>query len=106
VRENPYTRWLKTDFDKSKAVIAEDPLTGIHEQVAIRVYQRMGIGPKPSLYLDLEQLQVVDYRAHRSGAFPPATPSPIGLRATHRGYAPWVKSRQVALTRAMKLTWA
>jgi hypothetical protein len=60
---DPYARWLKTDFDVCKPVIAGDALTAIREQVAIRVYQTMGTGPNPSLYLDLEQLQVVDYSA-------------------------------------------
>lgn len=61
--ENPYARWLRTDFDVCLPVIGTDGLTTIREQVAIRVYQMMGTGPDPSLYLDLEQLQVVDYSA-------------------------------------------
>jgi hypothetical protein len=64
--ENPYARWLMADFDVCKPVIAGDALTAIREQVAIRVYQTMGTGPQPTLYLDLEQLQVVDYSAFES----------------------------------------
>jgi hypothetical protein len=61
--KNPYIRWLSTDFGLCKPVIAGDALTAIHQQVVLRVYQTMGIGPKPTLYMDLEQLQVVDYGA-------------------------------------------
>ena len=61
--KNPYLRWLGTDFGLCKPVIAGDALTAIHQQVVLRVYQTMGTGPKPTLYMDLEQLQVVDYGA-------------------------------------------
>ncbi|MGC1966348.1 MAG: hypothetical protein WA673_07805, partial [Candidatus Acidiferrales bacterium] len=62
--ENRYARWLKTDFDLCLPVMGKDGLNAICEQVALRVYRTMGLGPKkPSTYLDLEQLQVVDYSA-------------------------------------------
>ena len=61
--ENPYARWLKIDFDLCLPVIGRNGLDVILEQVAIRVHQAMGLGPKPSTYLDLEQLQVADYSA-------------------------------------------
>ena len=32
-------------------------------EVIIRVVKAMGLGPKPSTYLDLEQFQVADYSA-------------------------------------------
>jgi hypothetical protein len=61
--QNPYIRWLSSDFDVCKPVIPGVELTAIHAQVAYRVHQTMGTGPKPALYMDLEQLQVVDYGA-------------------------------------------
>ena len=61
--ENPYARWLKIDFDLCRPVLGRDGLNAILEQVIIRVHEAMGLGPKPSTYLDLEQLQVADYSA-------------------------------------------
>jgi hypothetical protein len=61
--QNPYIRWLSTDFDACKPVVPGDELTAIQGQVILRVHQGMGDGPKPTLYMDLEQLQVVDYAA-------------------------------------------
>jgi hypothetical protein len=61
--ENPYARWLKIDFDLCRPVLGGDGLNAILEQVIIRVLGAMGLGPKPSTYLDLEQLQVADYSA-------------------------------------------
>lgn len=61
--ENPYARWLKTDFDLCRPVLGRDGLNAILEQVMVSVHEAMGLGPKHSTYLDLEQLQVADYRA-------------------------------------------
>jgi hypothetical protein len=61
--ENPYARWLKIDFDLCRPVLGRDGLNAILEQVIIRVHEAKGLGPKPSTYLDLEQLQVADYSA-------------------------------------------
>lgn len=61
--ENPYARWLKIDFDLCRPVLTTDGLNAILEQVIIRVVKAMGLGPKPSTYLDLEQFQVADYSA-------------------------------------------
>jgi hypothetical protein len=61
--ENPYARWLKIDFDLCRPVLGRDGLNAILEQVIIRVHEAMALGPKPSTYLDLEQLQVADYSA-------------------------------------------
>src|SRR5258708_25085263 len=61
--ENPYARWLKIDFDLCRPVLGRDGLNVILEQVIIRVHEAMGLGPKSSTYLDLEQLQVADYSA-------------------------------------------
>jgi hypothetical protein len=61
--ENPYARWLKIDFDLCHPVLGKDGLNAILEQVIIRVQEAMGLGPKPSTYLDLEQFQVADYSA-------------------------------------------
>ncbi len=61
--ENQYARWLKIDFDLCLPVIGGDRLDVVLKQVAIRVHQAMGLGPKPSTYLDLEQLQVANYGA-------------------------------------------
>jgi len=46
-----------------RPVLGRDGLNAILEQVIIRVHEAMGLGPKPSTYLDLEQLQVADYGA-------------------------------------------
>jgi hypothetical protein len=61
--DNPYARWLQTDFDLCKPVVPGDELTAIQGQVILRVDEVMGSGPKPTMYMDLEQLQVVDYVA-------------------------------------------
>lgn len=61
--ENPYSRWLKIDFDLCRPVLGREGLNAILEQVIIRVHEAMGLGPKPSTYLDLEQLQIADYSA-------------------------------------------
>jgi hypothetical protein len=61
--ENPYARWLKIDFDWCRPVLGRDGLNSVLEQVIMRVHQAMGLGPKSSTYLDLEQLQVADYSA-------------------------------------------
>ena len=58
--QNPYAQWLKIDFDLCRPVLGRDGLNAILEQVIIRVHEAMGLGPKPSPYLDLEQLQVAD----------------------------------------------
>jgi hypothetical protein len=61
--ENPYARWLKVDNDLCLPVIDKGGLDAILGKAAVRVYQAMGRGPKPSTYLDLEHLQVADYAA-------------------------------------------
>lgn len=61
--ENRYARWLKIDSDLCHPVLGRDGLNAILEKVVIRVHEVMGLGPKPSTYLDLEQLQVADYSA-------------------------------------------
>jgi hypothetical protein len=55
--ENPYARWLKIDFDLCLLDVGRDALNAILEQVIIKVHEAMGVDPKPSTYLDLEQLQ-------------------------------------------------
>jgi hypothetical protein len=61
--ENPYARWLKVDFDLCLPIVDSDGLNAILGQVAIRVSEVMGIGPKHSTFFDLEHLQVADYTA-------------------------------------------
>jgi Zn-dependent protease with chaperone function len=63
VVENRYAHWLKVDNDLCLPVIDKGGLDTILGQVAVRVHQVMGLGPKPSICLDLEHLQVADYAA-------------------------------------------
>jgi hypothetical protein len=59
--DNRYARWLAVDNDLCLPVIDQAGLNAILEDVSVRVYQALGQGPKPSVALDLEHLQVADY---------------------------------------------
>ncbi|MDH7806861.1 MULTISPECIES: hypothetical protein [unclassified Rhizobium] len=59
--DNPYTRWISSDLNLSKPVIAGDVLNRIPLIVGTRVFEMMGEGPLPKIMLDFEHLQVVDY---------------------------------------------
>lgn len=61
--DNPYTQWMLVENDVCSPLIDKKVIDGIQEQVFTRVLAAMGDGPHPSINLDLEHLQIADYRA-------------------------------------------
>ena len=59
--ENTYERWLCTDNDLCLPVVDQQRLNAILGETAVRVFQGLGEGPEPKVFLDLEHLQVADY---------------------------------------------
>ena len=60
---NLYELWLGQDNNLCFPVIDPKRINAIFEEALVRVAAKLGIGPKPTLILDLEHLQVADYGA-------------------------------------------
>lgn len=61
--ENYYNRCLATDNDLCLPVIPKEQIDYIFFATEAMVFRLLGEGPRPQSVLDLEHLQVVDYRA-------------------------------------------